>query len=88
MLFTMPTLQTKKHTRVNKHKWLLSSGSRERKRQATGDNPIKPEDAEPRCSLHAIIQEEFQMNAESNGYTQMIQMFLSKFKDITKSQTP
>lgn len=77
-----------KHIRVNKHKRLLSSGSGERKRQATGDSPIKTEDAEQQCRSHAIIREEFQMNAKSRGYTWMIQTFVSKFKHITKSQTP
>lgn len=44
-------------------------------------------DAEQQYSLHFLIREEFQMNAESRDYTWMIQN-VSVFKHITKSQTP
>lgn len=44
-------------------------------------------DAEQQFSLHILIWEEFQMNAESRGYTWMIQN-VSIFKHITNSQTP
>lgn len=74
------------HIGVDKHN--LSSGSGERRRQATGEHPTKTEDAEQRCSLHAIIREEFQMDAECGGYARVIQTFVSKFKHISKSQIP
>lgn len=77
-------LQMNKHIRVKKHKWLLS---RKKKRKGTGENPIKMWDAEQQFSLHILIWEEFQMTAESRGYTWMIQN-VSIFKHITKSQTP
>lgn len=60
---------------------------KKKKRQETGENPIKMGDAKQQFSLHILIWEEFQMNAQSRGSTWMIQN-VSIFKHITKLKTP